>query len=771
MAAAVNSSKLVFDDDGQAREVRALEQLLFGDEGRAAATVLGSEQPSSSAAAARRRRPRGTGAARPSPAAPASNKKKRKNSDASALAALVARAEEAADDELFAVDRPAGDDDDDGSDGEEDGAAAPAAANGKQQDASKRLKAAERARRRQAREHAASVWHDPDDETLAVDVSAGSRQKGAARLRKLTRTGEAQGAAAGGGVMTGAEYERALRARHAALAGARGSRWAASALAARRAEEGGGAWSDDEDGEQEGGGRRRVVRRGGGGGGGGGGGDDDDDSDDDHHYGARSVADLLRRGDGLTASAKQRAKKAPAASSAPPLPLPLPQGSLQVARLRDANASAPSAAVVRSVEWHPNGQLLMTAGMDRSVRLFGVDGAHNPLVQGVHLADTPVQRAAFAGADGGVVVAAGRRAFYYVIDLHTGAAERVVAPPAVFAAHGRGRGDAGLAALVRASEARGAAAKRRAAAMAAGAAANAASAAGGARLKSLETFAVTPPSAHAASNGHHQPFVNEPLAAFAGDGGHVAIVSLRTRQPVAGAQATLKVAAGGAGAVRCLTFAGPDSRQLVASAGDGLVYVWDLRRAGASGGGAGTTTPLAVFRDEGCVAPSSLAASRDGRWLACGSSSGVVNVYRTQPGLGAVPVGGRVEEEEEEEQEQAAAAAAFGGGGLPAPRAPLFGSAVASPSPARALMNLVTAADTLAFSPDSQALLAASRLKRDHLRVFHLPALTAFGNWPTGQTPLHYVHSAAFSPGGGMLAVGNAKGRALLYRLLHYNRV
>jgi U3 small nucleolar RNA-associated protein 18 len=755
---ATKTTKLVFDDDGQAREVRALEQLLFGDEGRAAATVLGgdgaAEPPSRPSG---RRRPRAAAdAAAAAPGTTPTTKKNKKNasSDASALAALVARADEAEDDELFAVDRP--DDDEGNDDGDEEPAADDdnTTTNQKRQQQQK----TERARRRQAREQAASVWHDPDDEAIAVDLSKGNKSKGAARLRKL-RSSEAQE------TMTGAEFERALRARHAALAGARGSRWATAALAAaaRREEEEEdrrAVWSDDdEDGEG------RHARS------------DDDDEED---AGARAVADLLRRGNGLTSSSTRRsttAQKAKRLAAAPGAPAPpLPPGTLQVARLRDANAAAPSAAVVRSVEWHPNGQLLMTAGMDRSVRLFGVDGKHNPLVQGVHLSDTPVQRAAFSGADGGFIVAAGRRAYYYVIDLHTGQAERVVAPAAVFAAHGRGRGDPGLTALMRAAQrGNGGAAKRRAAAMAAGAAANAAAA--GPRLKSLETFAVTPPSAYAASQGHHQPFVNEPLAAFAGDGGHVALVSLRTRQPVAGAQATLKVAAGGAGAVRCLSFAGPDSRQLVASAGDGLVYIWDLRKSGGGGmggaGGAAATTPLAVFRDEGCVAPSALAASRDGRWLACGSSSGVVNVYRTQPGMGAVPVGGMAGAAEAEEG--AAAFASFGGGfglgGAATAAAPLFGSAVTSPSPARALMNLVTSADTLAFSPDSQALLAASRLKRDAVRVYQLPTLTAFGNWPTGQTPLHYVHSAAFSPGGGMLAVGNAKGRALLYRLLHYNRV
>lgn len=64
----------------------------------------------------------------------------------------------------------------------------------------------------------------------------------------------------------------------------------------------------------------------------------------------------------------------------------------------------------------------------------------------------------------------------------------------------------------------------------------------------------------------------------------------------------------------------------------------------------------------------------------------------------------------------------------------------------------------------------ASRMKRDALRLAHLPSLTVFSNWPTGRSPLHYVHSLDFSPRCGLLAIGNAKGRALLYRLHHYQQ-
>ena len=50
----------------------------------------------------------------------------------------------------------------------------------------------------------------------------------------------------------------------------------------------------------------------------------------------------------------------------------LPPGSLETSRMKDANQHDPHDSVVRSVEFHPGGQLLMTAGLDKRVRLFQV---------------------------------------------------------------------------------------------------------------------------------------------------------------------------------------------------------------------------------------------------------------------------------------------------------------------------------------------------------------------------------------------------------------
>jgi U3 small nucleolar RNA-associated protein 18 len=56
---------------------------------------------------------------------------------------------------------------------------------------------------------------------------------------------------------------------------------------------------------------------------------------------------------------------------------------------------------------------------------------------------------------------------------------------------------------------------------------------------------------------------------------------------------------------------------MLSSGSDGQVYVWDLR----------TWRCRHVFTDDGCVNATSIAASADGSYIACGSDSGVVNVY------------------------------------------------------------------------------------------------------------------------------------------------
>jgi U3 small nucleolar RNA-associated protein 18 len=50
----------------------------------------------------------------------------------------------------------------------------------------------------------------------------------------------------------------------------------------------------------------------------------------------------------------------------------LPPGLLEVSRLKDANAEGPYQGVVRAARFHPQGRLMLTAGMDKRIRLFEV---------------------------------------------------------------------------------------------------------------------------------------------------------------------------------------------------------------------------------------------------------------------------------------------------------------------------------------------------------------------------------------------------------------
>ncbi len=92
-----------------------------------------------------------------------------------------------------------------------------------------------------------------------------------------------------------------------------------------------------------------------------------------------------------------------------------------------------------------------------------------------------------------------------------------------------------------------------------------------------------------------------------------------------------------------------------------------------------------------------------------------------------------------------------------------------SSTPVRTALNLTTKVGCLGFHPSSQLLAFASSDSNDQMRMLHVPSRTVFSNWPTERTPLRKVHCAAFSPGGAYFAVGNDRGKVLLYRLNHYS--
>ncbi|EWM21880.1 u3 small nucleolar rna-associated protein 18 [Nannochloropsis gaditana] len=459
------------------------------------------------------------------------------------------------------------------------------------------------------------AWKDEDDETLWVDVARKDR------LRKLRRHPDERD-------ISGADYQERLRARfakghEAALDWARlpttpGDRGDGRRGRRRRGREWGGAETSEEEEEE-------VV-----------------EGDDDFGGLFRSSAPLVV---GSGTSTRRR----------------LQPGTLEVARCRDANLQEPSQAVVQAVQFHPStGGLLFTAGLDKTLRFFQVDGKRNDKVAGVFFQDLPIQAAAFVDGGGDKsfreVVVSGRRPFFYWHDLEAGASSRV---PRLM----------------------------------------------GREEKSLERFVASP---------------DGQWLAFTGKDGYVVLVGARSKQWAGEFKMN--------GTARALAFSA-DGRHLMASGGDAVVYRWDLR----------SRRCLARFHNEGGTVTSALAASAG--MLAVGAESGVVNLYEEEAVLG---------------------------GAAGPEHGPTSWHSTAALAPCKALTHLMTAVDTLAFNHDGMLLAMASKWNRDALRVVHVPSRTVFSNWPTGQTPIRYPSALAFSPNSGMLAVGNDRGRVLLYRLRHY---
>lgn len=175
------------------------------------------------------------------------------------------------------------------------------------------------------------------------------------------------------------------------------------------------------------------------------------------------------------------------------------------------------------------------------------------------------------------------------------------------------------------------------------------------------------------------------------------------------------------GDVADFAFTRDDKTLLVANrAGD----VWEFAAD------APTTQIVRRWTDASAVAVTRIALGGNDRWLAVGTESGVVNLF----------------------DRRTFANVAKG----------------ANPTPFREVGNLVTLISWLLFSPDGQILSVSLKLKKDALKLVHMPLGTVFSNWPTSGTPLGRVTVAEFTPNGQMFAVGNDVGRVTLWRLNHY---
>ncbi|KAF7375119.1 Methyltransf-2 domain-containing protein [Mycena sanguinolenta] len=172
------------------------------------------------------------------------------------------------------------------------------------------------------------------------------------------------------------------------------------------------------------------------------------------------------------------------------------------------------------------------------------------------------------------------------------------------------------------------------------------------------------------------------------------------------------------------TGAGADGGDLAALTNDSEVFLWDV----------GERRCLRRWKDEGGFRGSgrAMTGSSSG-WLAVGSNTGLVNVYGSDSFQHAD-----------------------------------FESFTAQPKPVKTIGHLTTAISTLRFNHDAQVMAVASREKKDAMRLIHLPTLTSFSNWPTSSTPLGHVSAIDFSAQSEYVAVGNTRGKVLLYHLIDY---
>lgn len=199
---------------------------------------------------------------------------------------------------------------------------------------------------------------------------------------------------------------------------------------------------------------------------------------------------------------------------------------------------------------------------------------------------------------------------------------------------------------------------------------------------------------------------------FCGQNGYIIVVCSKTKQWISNLKMNENVMA-----ICCSN----DSKYLFSVGQTNTVYIWDLI----------TLRCIKRFSDDGGILGTSVSISEDSSLLACGSSSGIVNVYD-----------------------------------LPS----IINSGINQPSPLKSYSNIVTPISGAVFHPSSQLLTFYSREKRNALRVVHYPSGKIYTNWPTERSPLGRVASMSFNCDGSTVAFGNKDGVVQIYNLKHFSK-
>lgn len=427
---------------------------------------------------------------------------------------------------------------------------------------------------------------------------------------------------------------------------------------------------------------------------------EDEDSDSDVEIDDASVmplSDILRSTGTLTTQTKSSKQG-----------LKLRPEVIDIQRQKDIARSGPSSVDV--LQFHPQHPILLTAGPSSTINLYHVSPNSqnaNPLLTSLHVKGTPITSALFSTSNTDSdsetkIYFSARRRYFHTWSLTNGQLTKVNRP----LYQSRNASDGKLATKKRNHE-----------------------------LPTTERMILSPDSAYIAI-----------IANTGSNGGVVHLLSAASHQPVA------QVRVDSMNGIADLAFH-RDSSGFVVVGKNGEVSENNIAERRVVGrwmdeGAVGTTTIALGGRIKDAKSETGTDAFGNDRWIAIGSTSGIVNVYDRRTIM-----------------------AHFVATTKARPEKSLKGNLVVDadvyrPKPLRVFDHLTTPVSHLVFDPaHGQMLVMASRWKKNALRLVHLPSCTVYRNWPTEKTPLGRISAVAVSQDGAYLAVGNEKGQVRLWQV------
>lgn len=91
----------------------------------------------------------------------------------------------------------------------------------------------------------------------------------------------------------------------------------------------------------------------------------------------------------------------------------LPKKMLDFSRLAHVNHKDTHGGVVNAMEFHPTNNLMLSAGMDKRIKLYNVNHTKSVSVQSIFMKDLPVYSAGFIQQGKEIIISGARKHFYY----------------------------------------------------------------------------------------------------------------------------------------------------------------------------------------------------------------------------------------------------------------------------------------------------------------------------------------------------------------------